>query len=96
MSAGLQPNHSYPNEAKLMAAHCLEEVAYVPERPSNPYGHGSLGARWDEEAAAAQFSSTARLGGNRFTLTNLETSAISRAVGGSHGCPLSPAARAVL
>jgi len=51
-------------------------------------------------AAAAQLSSTAQLGGNRFLLTNLETSVISRsvagAVGGNHGCPLSLAAWAVL
>lgn len=51
-------------------------------------------------AAAAQLSSAAQLGGNRFLLTNLETSVISRsvvgAVGGSHGCPPSPAAWAVL
>lgn len=51
-------------------------------------------------AAAAQLSSAAQLGGNRFLLTNLETSAISRSVvgaaGGSHGCPLSLAVGAVL
>ena len=57
---------------------------------------------WDEEAvaAAAQLSSAAQLGRNRFLLTNLETSVISRsmagAVGGSRGCPLSPAVWAVL
>lgn len=47
-------------------------------------------------AAAAQLSSGAQLGGNRFLLTNLETSVISRAVGRSHGFPLSLAVWAVL
>lgn len=51
-----------------------------------------LGRVRDEEAAAAaaQHSSTAQLGGNKFLLTDLEMSIISRSVlraeGGSHGC----------